>query len=148
MVDKLNTKFDEIVRIEPNEQLISSIDDLLAVLYAIETGIQTIEANLPEQPPDEKQKEFLEVHAPCPVPVPFSCWLTIKPAPARKCLVALNMVRGHRSSSLPAFDTEDRKDHKNCRIGGIAVLTCNNCRPGHLALGSTMLLLMRPMGPM
>lgn len=59
--DKLNAKFDEIVRIEPNAQLISSIDDLLAVLYAIETGIQTIEANLPEQPPDEKQKEFLEV---------------------------------------------------------------------------------------
>lgn len=34
------------------------------------------------------------------------------------------MVRGHCSSSLPAFDTEDRKDNKNLWIDGIAVLTC------------------------
>src|SRR5262245_51407961 len=36
-------------------------------------------------------------HAPCPVPVPFSCWLTGKAA--KKRLVALNMVRGHCSST-------------------------------------------------
>jgi hypothetical protein len=60
--DKLNKKFDEIVRTEPNKQLIGSIDDLLAVLNAVETGTQTIEANLPEEPPNEKQKEFLEEH--------------------------------------------------------------------------------------
>jgi len=36
--DKLNKKFDEIVRTEPNKQLIGSIDDLLTVLNAIETG--------------------------------------------------------------------------------------------------------------
>ena len=60
--DNLNKKFDEIVRTEPNKQLIGSIDDLLAVLNAIETGTQTIQANLPEEPPNEKQKEFLEVH--------------------------------------------------------------------------------------
>ena len=60
--DKLNKKFDEIVRTEPNKRLIGSIDDLLAVLNAIETCTQTVEANLPEQPPNEKQKEFLEVH--------------------------------------------------------------------------------------
>jgi len=60
--DKLNKKFDEIVRTEPNKRLIGSIDDLLAVLNAIETGTQIIEANLPEEPPNEKQKEFLEVH--------------------------------------------------------------------------------------
>jgi len=42
--DKLNKKFDEIVRTEPNKQLIGSIDDLLTVLNAIETGTQIIEA--------------------------------------------------------------------------------------------------------
>jgi hypothetical protein len=58
--EKLNAKFENIVTVEKEAQLLRSVDRLRKNLYALEADTQILQDNIPDKSPNAEQKEQLQ----------------------------------------------------------------------------------------